>query len=244
PDAAPGDDVVLCESGVAGRAQRRRPHHAVRVVLADDRVHLGQQARVVGWNRLTLTLIRDDLHLATPQHVVGVDEVLPGGVELDALLVALVKALGLQDGVDLGAVVRQVVDQRDLVPRDPADPVATAVARQRRPDRPRRARRRVEVHRRVELATSHAGAGVPRVGSCCGGAAPAAPAAPTATAAPGPSPGGAASGRHRAPAAPYRAAGGAGAAGHTTRGPRARRRTTGAAPRGEAGYRSAAPPTR
>src|SRR5207249_3009075 len=88
--------------------------------------HLREEALVVGRHALALALVGDDLHLASVEHEVLVDEALERLVEHDALAVALVEALGLEDGVDLGAVVREVVDDRDRVGGDAPPPALTA----------------------------------------------------------------------------------------------------------------------
>src|SRR5206468_5441343 len=103
----------------------------------------------------------DDLHLASVEHEVLVDEALERLVEHDALAVALVEALGLEDGVDLGAVVREVVDDRDRVGGD-ALPGGALVVGELAAGSTGHAGRRVERDLRVERAPSHA---VRRVGA-------------------------------------------------------------------------------
>ena len=114
PRTADGHRVEARELRVALRAQGRLPVHRERVVRVDDRVHLRDQAVVLRRHALALALIRHDLHVPAVQHVVLVDERLPRLVEHLGIRVGDERALGLEDGVDLRAVVGHVVDQHLL----------------------------------------------------------------------------------------------------------------------------------
>ena len=113
--AAHADRLLAGQLGVAGGAQGGVPEDDVRVVRVDDLVHLGDQALVVGRHALAPALVGLDVHLAPVEHVVLVEEDLHGLVELLGVGVGDEGALGLEDGVHLGAVVGDVVDDGDRV---------------------------------------------------------------------------------------------------------------------------------
>src|SRR5207244_12479322 len=113
---------------------------------------------------LALARVGGDVHLAPVEHVVAVDEVGHGRVEGLGLVVGDEQPLGLEDGVDLGAVVRHVVDDLDLLVAHALVGPASVVHRVRSrsvTDGAGHARRGPVGDGGVELASPDAVAGVP-----------------------------------------------------------------------------------
>ena len=149
--AAEGDDPLASDLGETGGANRREPLEDVRVIRVDDAIDLGDQAGQVGWHAPALALVGDDLHLAAVEHEVLVDEVLHRRVEGPGVVGGDELALGLEDGVDLGAVVGHVVDDSDGIGRHPRRRGPTVV-RRRATRGARHARGRPVRDVRIELA--------------------------------------------------------------------------------------------
>ena len=125
-DASNRNHVVARQLGEALGADRGVPEDRVRVVGLHHPVELGEDALVVAV--VALPGVGVDVHLAAVEDEVLVEEVLEGGVESLGVVVGVEQALRLEDGIDLGAVVGDVVDQLDGVAGHPGGGGAAVVA--------------------------------------------------------------------------------------------------------------------